>query len=148
TEQQGLEESREALLGLLRRYQRDRGHQFTVVFDGTATHERRIGGIRVVFAPSADAALARMASPGMMVVSSDNEVARSAERSGATSCSSEAFWERLAYLAGPRTRRERVPPYVAEKGDDEGEEPPRSKKGAARRLSRAERQRRARLNKL
>ena len=70
------------------------GEEVAVVFDGRerdlqATHAH------VAFAPHADDAIAARAEPGLTVVTSDHELARRAERRGATVVSSKRLLERL-----------------------------------------------------
>ncbi len=151
SERLGLEAGRDRLIGLLRTYRRRRGHQVIVVFDGT-THSRcTVTGVTVVYAPSADAAIGRLVRSGDMVVSSDRQVALSASQAGATFCSAEEFWRRLAGADAAADDRQGGPDWrsIRDKGDEEEDSGrPQPKKGTAHRAPKAERQRRFRLNKL
>ena len=151
SERLGLEASRDRLIELLRTYRRRRGHQVTVVFDGTAHSQGVVAGVTVVYAPSADAAIGRLVRSGDMVVSSDREVALSARQAGATFCSAEEFWRRLAGASAAANAHHGGPDprSIRDKGDEEEDSGrPKPKKGTARRAPKAERQRRSRLNKL
>ncbi|MBI2080514.1 MAG: NYN domain-containing protein [candidate division NC10 bacterium] len=143
---EGLAAGREALCAHLRAYRRARGHPVTVVFDGARGGEqsRGAGGLTIYFSrvgETADAVIARLlqgSGGGVVVVSSDAEVAALAQRAGAAAVSAEEFGTRLtaAALAALKGEEEQ-PPAVPAKG-----------KGPSRRLSKAERARRARLAKL
>lgn len=149
----GLEELREELLGLLKRYQAARPHRMTVVFDGTRgardSSERRHGGrLRVVFSRRGETAddvivkrVARL-GPETVVVSSDRAVRDAAEARGCVAVASEEFALRvLEALSSPAGE----PPV-----EDEEAEPTLStrKRGNPRRASRKERRRSKRLDKL
>lgn len=157
-ERGGLEPARERLIELLRLYRRRRGHDIVVVFDG----RERGGpprlpapgtpGVRVVYAPSADEAIVAAARPGTLVVSSDGELCRRAERAGATCAPADVFWRRLREAlaetpSGP-PRPGREPDGAAAKyhldEEEEGDVPRRP----GRRLSRAERRRQSSLRRL
>lgn len=148
-ERAGLEAARENALSLLSRYQRLRGHQVTVVFDGPSRNQARVGPVRIIYAPSADLEIKKLAGPGWTVVTSDREVAREAERRGATAIDSEAFWSKLGEVGEGRPA---YPGGEARWAKDEDEEEAGDsrvrKKGTARRASKAERRRQAGLNKL
>lgn len=95
-ERRGLEDGRDAVCQWLARLRRARGHDITVIFDGDLTAAPplpgQFGGVRVEFAPSADAAIAAIARAGQLVVTSDRAVQRAVERVGAVACNSEEFW--------------------------------------------------------
>lgn len=127
-EQESLQAGREALCRMLSAAARISGDQFTVVFDGargggTSSSGR---GVRVVFSrasESADHVLARLASPGVAVVSSDREVRQAADRRGAITISADEFLARVL-----------APPAPVKDKDDEDQPLPPRKKGNPRRL--------------
>jgi hypothetical protein len=147
-----IENRREELIGRLARYRAARGYAVTVVFDGTQSgwfseHGENRQGIDVVFSrhgEKADEVIVRMAeelgSAGL-VVSSDREVARFVRAAGGTAVSSEEFGMRLGLASGGG-------PEGAVKSEDESPAPRTGKKGNPRRLSKQERKKRLRLNKL
>ena len=151
-ESRDLQTGREALLDLLAAYKRVKAHRMTVVFDGTRapgfTPDRdRYKGIAVIFSrhgETADRVIKRMAArerEGALVVSSDRDVAQSAQSSGAAIIDSPAFEQKLL-LAG----------YLEAKGMDaepaDGWKPTTRKKGPRRRLSKKARRSRAKIRKL
>lgn len=95
-ERKGLEEGRDATCRWFAALRRARGHEITVVFDGDLSASPPLpgqyDGVRVEFAPSADAAIGAMARSGQLVVTSDKAVQRVVERAGAVACLSEEFW--------------------------------------------------------
>jgi predicted RNA-binding protein with PIN domain len=104
-ERESLEAGRRALCDLLGRAARDRGDQFTVVFDGAGGGgSTGLAGVRVIFSSArenADRVLVRMAGvEGGAVVSSDREVLRAAARAGAVPITSQDFLSRLEAVAG------------------------------------------------
>jgi len=147
-----IENRREELIGRLARYHAVKGYDVTVVFDGwqsgwPSEHGELRQGIEVVFSKhgeKADEVIVRMAeelgSAGL-VVSSDREVARFVRAAGATAVSSSEFAARLSQIGvgGPEDGM---------KPDDEVPAPRTGKKGNPRRLSKQERKKRLRLNKL
>ena len=110
-EARGLEAGREALLDRLFLYKGGRQDDITVVFDGPGSRGYWArGGIRVQFAPSADAAVVALAGPGTLVVSSDLEVQVGARRRGARTQGSDEFWQQVkAAIVGRRYRRSQCP---------------------------------------
>lgn len=112
SERIGLERGREALLAKLAPFASAQGHSITVVFDAAGGEEsfvteQRVMGIRVLFTrrgESADSLIALLAkkNPGKwIVVSSDNEVRRSASSAGCGVLTSEEFERKInASLAG------------------------------------------------
>ncbi len=143
-----LQSGREALLHELQSYRRARGHRITVVFDGRerggfSEASESAGGIGVRYSrrgETADAVIARLVAEGgegIVVVSSDREVAAAARRQGAVCLSAEEFI--------PRVEAGRV---ASLKGGEEEERPAKASKGVARRLPKAERQRQRRLKAL
>lgn len=143
-----LQSGREGLLHELQSYRRARGHRITVVFDGReqggfSEGSESAGGIGVRYSrrgETADALIARLVAEGgagTVVVSSDHEVAAATRRRGAVCLTAGEFIARIE--AG------RV---AALKGGEEEERPAKAGKGVARRLPKAERQRRRRLKAL
>ena len=135
-ERESLEAGRRALLDLLARVARDRGDQFTVVFDGAgAGGSSGSAGVRIVFSSareSADRVLTRMAAAqGGAVVTDDREVLRAAARVGAVPITATAFLTRLEALqaGAPGDVRE-----TEKDEDDESESRRAPRKGNPRRL--------------
>lgn len=125
-EQVSLQVGRHALCQLLMATARASGDHFVVVFDGargggTAASSR---GVRVVFSKApetADDLIARLAAPGVAVVSNDRDVRRAAERVGAIAVTTDEFLARV------------LAPPIPEK-DEEEDILPVPKKGNPRRL--------------
>ena len=100
-----LQKAREALVDRLAAYKRLKGHAITVVFDGAGAGGSeaagRPRGIAVIFSKGgqkADDVLKRLAGEkrgGIMVVTSDREVAHFAEKKGATIIGVAEFAERM-----------------------------------------------------
>ena len=135
-ERESLEAGRRALLDLLGRIARDRGDQFTVVFDGAgAGGSAGGGGVRIVFSSareSADRVLARMAvAQGGAVVSDDREVLRAAARAGAVPITAREFLARLEALETGSARDARE---TEKNADDESESRATPRKGNPRKL--------------
>lgn len=147
-----IERRREELIDRLSRYRTRKGYPVTVVFDGWRAgwpdeHGELRAGVDVVFSrhgEKADAVIVRLAEElgsACLVVSSDREVARSVTAAGGVAVSSGEFEQRLVHaeMAG------------GDKGmepEDVFPEPRAAKKGNPRRLSKQERKKRSRLNKL
>ena len=126
-EQESLQAGRNALCRLLADAARTSGDQFTIVFDGArgggATSAGR--GVRVVFSRAqerADDVLARLASAGVAVVSTDREVQKAAARARAIAITADDFLARV--LAPPSPDR----------GEEDDDPLPAPKKGNPRRL--------------
>ena len=141
-ERESLEAGRRALCRLLAEAARASGDRFTVVFDGDRQGGAAAGGagVQVVFSSAretADRVLARMATAGAAVVSSDREVRQAAVRARAIAITADQFLARVrgADRASPSGRD----PDEGWDKDDEEPSPPRSKKGNPRRLSRKDR---------
>src|SRR5262245_34276498 len=130
-EKDSLEAGRRALLDLLGPLARDRGDQFTVVFDG-AGHGSSTGsaGVRVIFSSareSADRVLIRMArAHGGAVVSDDREVLTAVARAGALAITAREFLARLEAVEGGAARNT---PEMEKDVDDESESPATRRKG-------------------
>jgi predicted RNA-binding protein with PIN domain len=147
-----IEARREDLIDRLARYQAIKGYPVTVVFDGWRSgwpeeHGELRRGIEVVFSrhgERADQVIARMAEEmgsACLVVSSDREVARNVQAAGGVAVSAGEFESRLAQAVSPH-------PDKKIQSDDDAAAPGTEKKGNPRRLSKQERKRRLRLNKL
>jgi predicted RNA-binding protein with PIN domain len=129
-ERENLEAGRQALCRLLSNAARVSGDRFTVVFDGNrASGGFPVGsGVNAVFSSAretADHVLARMATAGVAVVSSDREVRQAAARARAIAISADEFLSRL----------ERAGRVRGSDKDDEEAVRPQNKKGNPRRLS-------------
>lgn len=149
-----LEQKRADLIREVALYQERTGHALTTVFDGwragrTEETREQVGAVAVVFSRVGQKAddvierLARELGTTCIVVTSDRDLRRNVESSGA-----------VAAYVGEFLAKMRKPPAEPGEADDadEFEAPRRSvdgrKKGNPRRLSRAERIRRERLAKL
>ena len=150
-----LEMGREALLELLRRYKRVRGHRITVVFDAAnkpliAEEVTQHKGIRIIYSGQGDTAdtvikrICRNEGEKVLLVTSDRELASYAEACGSVATDSPDFEARMEMAL-----------FVDSKGveDEEVEErwhPGKgtSKKGPAKRASKKERRRRQKQRKL
>jgi predicted RNA-binding protein with PIN domain len=139
---------RERLIDRLSTYQRLKPREVTVVFDGwqegwsTETREKR-KGIEVIFSKlgeKADEVIKRLVQEkgsGAVVITSDREVARFAQRMDAAVIPSEQFREKLL---------ERPSHMLKERLEEE--ESGMKKKGPSRRLSKKEKRARAASKKL
>lgn len=147
-----IEARREDLIGRLARYRSVKNASVTVVFDGGRSgwsdeHGELRQGIEVIFSrhgETADDVIIRMAEElgsASLVVSSDREVASRVRAAGGVAVSVGEFGARLAQLAGPDPDQERRP-------EEESPVVRTEKKGNPRRLSKQERKKRLRLNKL
>ncbi len=143
-----LEAKRHNLIQQLQQYHERKGHPITLVFDGWRSGwihevEERAGGITVIFSQQGEKAdsviqrLARELGNGCIVATSDREVRRAVEASGA-----------VAIYAGEFTAKLRN--FDEDGLSDEGFEGLRvdGKRGNPRRLSKTERKRREKLKKL
>jgi len=147
-----IEARREELIGRLARYRSMRGIAVTVVFDGGRSgwpdeHGELRQGVEVVFSrhgETADEVIIRMAEElgsACLVVSSDREVARRVGSAGGTAVTVGEFGARLALIGGADADRDT-------KSEEESPVLRTGKKGNPRRLSKQERKKRLRLNKL
>ena len=147
-----MESQRNELIQLLARYKAVKGYSITVVFDGWRSgwpneHGELREGIDVIFSRSgekADQVICRIATQlgsACVVVSSDREVAQAVQQAGG-----------VALRIGEFENRIRAAMNTAY--DPGNEDPDRStlrstdKRGNPRRLSKGERRKRQRLNKL
>jgi uncharacterized protein len=143
-----LERKRNFLVQQLVNYHKNKGHGLTVVFDGWRSGsidevEQTREGICIVYSrlgEKADSVIIRRArkqSTGCVVVTSDREVRKAVERFGAVALYAGEFRDMLRRLAES---------FDDEELDDVPQQTP--KKGNPRRLSKKERKRREKLNKL
>jgi hypothetical protein len=150
-EEQDLEAGRRELVRRLSDYQRRKRHQVVVVFDGaegghSSQKQEWMQGISITFSrrgETADEVIKRLAAAGrggVVIVTSDRELAGFAERQGATAIRAEDFERKMM---GYRESFEKNDPVAEEK-----DRIFRKKKGAARRLPKAQRRREARLLQL
>jgi len=143
-----LQRERDGIIDRLSTYQRLKRCAITVVFDGweagwnTETREKR-KGVEVIFSrlgEKADEVIKRLVKEkgsGVIVITSDREIAKFAERAGAAVIPSEQFQEKL----------EEGPSVKFERGIEE-EEKRIKKKGPSRTLSKKEKRARAATRKL
>jgi predicted RNA-binding protein with PIN domain len=149
---QDIQSGREALIDMLAAYKRIKAHRITVVFDGTRSYpvycqRDRQKGITIVFSQngrSADSVIKQMAraeGQKALVVSSDLDIVRSAEASGA------------AVIAAPDFERKLEMSFFADGMDIDrdayvGWKPTTKKKGPGRRLPKKRRKNQAKIRKL
>lgn len=143
---------RDALVDLLAAYKKIKAHRITVVFDGTrpaliSRQRDRQKGITIVFSHNAETAdtvikqMARKEGAKALVVSSDLDIVRSAEASGAAVITAPEFEHRLElsfYSGGMDFDRD----------SHAGWTPTTKKKGPSRRLSKKRRKNKAKIRKL
>ncbi len=148
-----IEARRNELISRLCAYQARKGIPITIVFDGWGSgwpdeHGEIRQGIEVVFSrhgEKADAVIIRMARElgnAGLIVSSDREISQEVRASGGISISISEFKARLETRPADRTREipaDESPARML---------PSSSKKGNPRRLSKLERKRRRRLDRL
>ncbi len=147
-----LEPQRERFIRRLSEYRAQKGHSITVVFDGekggwiTESHERTLG-INITFSrlgEKADDIIKRMVKEHdeeYTVITSDKEVASFAESSGHTAIPSEEFIPKLQLDS-------RIGPEIDKDEDIEQQTLTTRKKGNPRKLSKAARRRKQRLDRL
>ena len=145
-----LQQERDRLIDQLSSYRLLKGCEITVVFDGwqggwTAEKRERKKGIELVFSKlgeKADEVIKRLAKEkgaGAIVVTSDREVSRYAERMAVPVIPSDQFKQKMEW---PAVRSEKAA------GQDEEEGRGLKRKGPSRRLSKKERRARGALKKL
>jgi predicted RNA-binding protein with PIN domain len=142
-----LQEGRDALLGQLASYKAGKGHRITVVFDGAdAFHlggnREKTRGITVHYSPrGASADLVILEAIGKkeadMLVSADRELTDAAARSGVTALAPEFFWNKV---------QEEM--YRRMKGEEPEDSGSRTRGAGGRKLSKAQRRDRGRVEKL
>ena len=145
-----LQWERDRLIDLLLAYQKLKPCRITVVWDGwqggwnTEKREEK-RGIELIFSKlgeKADEVIKRLAKEkgsGAIVVTSDREVSRFAERMAVAVIPSEQFQEKLEEVSANK---------LEENLEEEEEEKGIKKKGLARRLSKKEKRARTALKKL
>jgi len=148
--------NREELLKALSIYQKTKGHDVTIVFDGThqgtgSGDHYHTGGIEVIFSPltvTADETIESMLSPsrasGTIVVTSDRSIQSAARRVGATFVYSNEFARKLK-KASVSFSRSKVQPWE-EGRNDFGSTRRSSKKGSAKKRSKEDRRRQKKLD--
>jgi len=153
-DQEDMQLGRETLIDMLVAYKKLKGHMITVVFDAmysnaVSQQTERVKGIKIIFSRQgelADAVIKRMAGKEReraLVVSSDSEILRSAESSGASTIPSVEFEDRISMAS-----------YIHGKGMDSiedentGWQPTTRKKGPKRRRSKRERKQHVKIQKL
>ena len=145
-----LQRERDRLIDQLSSYRQTKPCEITLVFDGWqggwATEKKeRNKGIDVIFSrlgEKADEVIKRLVKekgPGRIVITSDRDIARYAEKMGAAVIPSDQFRDRMQMSA-----------VTIEKGteEDEDERTGMKKKGPSRRLSKKGKRARAALKKL
>lgn len=161
-ERQSLEAGRKALIEYLAFYKRKRGHKITVVFDGWdsgfAQEERDyLAGINILYSKrgeKADELIKRITAHSdeeIIVVSSDREILSFARRRGKTSLSSPEFELIINRTLKPSPETDDFGGNSYQKDDDNEQTSGRyfgKKKGAAHKLSRAQRQAKTKIKKL
>lgn len=143
-----LEHKRNWLVQELASYHRAKGHDITVVFDGWRSGapnqvEKKRDGVAIVYSRLGEKAdeviigIARKKGSGCVVVTSDREVRNAVERFGA-----------VALYAGQFSAMLHNQAEWFDDAQPEHHEPGAHKKGNPRRLSKKERKRREKLEKL
>ena len=149
---QDIQLGREALIDMLAAYKKLKAHRITVVFDGNRAPDLiqqrdRQKGIAIIFShrgESADAVIKKMAAlekQKALVVSSDREIVRSAESSGAATINANDFENKLILASG-------MDGMESDRDGYDGWNPTTKKKGPSRRLSKRQRRNKARVRKL
>jgi uncharacterized protein len=143
-EQVELQKARGELIERLARYKQVKEHSITVVFDGAqegkgAGHREKSRGIEVIFSrpgEKADDVLKKMAAEkrdGILLVTSDRDIASFAAKKGAKVLPAREFGEKM----------EMAQFYALKGSESEDKSPDRSiapdKKGPSRRLSKSQR---------
>ena len=149
---QDIQLGREALIDMLAAYKKIKAHRITVVFDGTrapdlARERDRQKGIAILFSHSgetADAVIKKMAGgekQKALVVSSDRDILRSANSSGAATINAIDFESRLIQAS-------HIDGMESSSDDYDGWKPTTKKKGPRRRLPKRQRKNKAKIRKL
>jgi len=145
---QDIQEGRQGLQDMMATYRQTKGHQITIVFDGTraphlGTQRHRIHGMQILFSrngETADDVIKRMAAnegERVLIVSSDRDIVSFAAARGAATIGAREFEHKVfeaIYLKETGSKGE---------NDTGGWRPTTRKKGPSRRLPK----RRRRLNK-
>lgn len=146
-----LQRERDRLIDELSSYRQAKACEITVVFDGwqagwAVEKKERRKGIEQIFSQLGEKAddvikrLVREKGPGRIVITSDRDIARYAERMGSAVIPSEQFRDKLD-----------LSPIRGEKDTEEEEEDEQcgiKRKGPSRRLSKKEKRARTALKKL
>lgn len=146
-----LEKGRSELIKRLSSYKKAKGHKLTVVFDGvlggSPSQERdRMGGISIIYSrrgETADEVIKRIignSSEKLLVVSSDREIASSAERRGFTAVNSQTFAQKI-------TEAE-FSSFTHSVGKEDDYHLKKEKKGPSRRIPKRKRTEQKNLKKL
>jgi hypothetical protein len=146
-----LQRERDRLIERLSDYGRQKGLEITIVFDGWqggwVTEQReRIKGMEVIYSKVGEKAddvikrLVRERGAGSMVITSDREISKDAERMSVVAIPSDQFREKLEQSVGE------VETFL--KDEEEGEDRGVKKKGLSRKLSKKEKRKRIALRKL
>lgn len=149
---QDIQLGRQALIDMLAAYKKLKAHRITVVFDGTRAPDLiqqrdRQKGIAIRFSrrgESADAVIKKMAAVEnqmALVVSSDREIVRSADSSGAATINAVEFENKLILASG-------MDGMESDRDSFDGWTPTTKKKGPSRRLPKRQRRNRAKVRKL
>ena len=149
---QDIQLGREALIDMLAAYKKIKAHRITVVFDGTrapdlARERDRQKGIAILFShngETADAVIKKMAGgekQKALVVSSDRDILRSANSSGAATINAIDFESRLIQAS-------HIDGMESSSDDYDGWKPTTKKKGPRRRLPKRQRKNKAKIRKL
>jgi uncharacterized protein len=157
-DRRNLENARDALVRLLSEYKRMRRHRITVVFDGAhapdlVTRSYQQQGIRILFSgpgETADAVIILLAAKDgekALIVTSDREVATSAEAHMAATISSQAFERRLSMASGSSLSGTEDGSALSE-DDLSGWQPTTKKKGPSRRDPKRVRRNQKKISKL
>jgi uncharacterized protein len=149
---------REKLVAALADYRKLKGHDVTIVFDGThdgtGTGDRSFAsGVEVIYSALTVTAddvieglLPRLDANTTIVVSSDRRIQNAARRSGMVSLTSSEFARRLRETTSRGVQND-VPPWLEGRSDDEPERP-KEKRGSSRKLSKEERRKKRSIGKL
>ena len=154
-EELSLELGRDALLERLRQYKRVRSHRITVVFDAAnkpllAEQRSQHKGIRIIYSgqgETADTVIKRICQKEgekVLLVTTDRELASYAEARGSVAMDSEDFEARMEMVLYADAKG------VGEEDEEERWHPDKGtrKKGPAKRLSKKERRRREKWEKV
>ncbi len=147
-----LQRKRDQLIHELFRYRQMKPCEVTVVFDGwqggwNSEKRERVKGLELIFSKlgeKADEVIKRLVQEqgsAAVVVTSDRDIAKYAERRAAAVVPSDRFRERLELSANMRPKSEK-------ENEEEALASPGKRKGPARRLSKKERRRQTALKKL
>ena len=151
-DQQDIQLGRDGLVDVLAAYKKIKSHRITVVFDGGkfplfTPQRHRQRGISIIFSQGGESAdtlikkMARKEREKALVVSSDQDIIRSAATHGAATIDAGDFETKLSMALYTETME-------VDEGDREGWNPTTKKKGPSRRASKRKRRNRAKIQKL